>query len=78
MLAVAVASCVLLALNGFLVAGFYATMGDQLPAPVRNPKIMQAVVFVAPVVLLVVEWRLTQGLLRIVDRWLHRRQSKSA
>ncbi len=70
-LLVAVASCILLALNGFFIAGIYSSLGSDLPPVLRNPKIMQTIVFVGPIILLVIEWRLTQALLHYLDDLFH-------
>ncbi len=72
-LMVAAASCALLVLNGFIIAGFFASLGDELPEALRSPKVMQTIVFIAPVLLLVLEWRLTQALLHYVDEMWHQK-----
>lgn len=73
---IALASAMLLVLNGILVSGTIAMLGAQLPAVLRNPKIMQGIVFVGPVLLLLLEWRLIRALLERLDV-LFRKQSET-
>ena len=66
-LLIAVATCVLLVLNGYLVSGLLAQLGDSLPEMLRSPKVLQTILFIGPVLLLVLEWKLTLALLRRLD-----------
>lgn len=49
-------TCCFLVINGMLVVTFYAWLAPLGPEFLRNPKTAQAVLFAAPVLLLLVEW----------------------
>ena len=55
-LASTVITGVLLFLNGALVLALFQTMASQGPDWMRKPEVMQFVLFVAPVVLVVLQW----------------------
>jgi hypothetical protein len=56
LLASVVAGCLLLVANGVLVASLYHSRSAHLPEFWRNPRVAQAVLFSAPIGLLVIEW----------------------
>jgi hypothetical protein len=49
-------SCVLLVLNGLIITNVYAASAAGLPEPLRDRRLSQAILFLGPVVLLVVQW----------------------
>jgi hypothetical protein len=49
-------SCFLLVLNGLIVTNVYAVSAESLPDVLRDRRWSQAIVFLGPVVLLVVQW----------------------
>jgi hypothetical protein len=49
-------SCVLLVLNGLIVTNVFYASAESLPEVLRDRRASQAVVFLGPVVLLVVQW----------------------
>ena len=49
-------SCVLLVLNGLIITNVYVASVASLPEPLRDRRLSQAIVFLGPVVLLVVQW----------------------
>jgi len=63
-LAICLVSCLLLVVNGALVAGFYGMLGGILPPILRGPKVTQLIMFIVPVVMILVEWRLVESLYR--------------
>ncbi|HEX5105715.1 MAG TPA: hypothetical protein VFV87_17970, partial [Pirellulaceae bacterium] len=49
-------SCVLLVFNGLIITNVYAASAATLPEPLRDRRLSQAIVFLGPVLLLVVQW----------------------
>jgi hypothetical protein len=49
-------SCVLLALNGLIVTNVFYASAERLPDFLRDRRASQAIVFLGPVLLLVVQW----------------------
>jgi hypothetical protein len=49
-------SCVLLGINGLIVSNLYYAMRAVLPEMLQSVRVAQAIVFVGPLLLLVVEW----------------------
>jgi hypothetical protein len=52
----AVLTCVLLAINGLIVMNLVNAILPTLPEEMRQDRVAQAVVFLGPLALLVVEW----------------------
>jgi len=52
----AMLTCVLLAINGLIVMNLVNAILPTLPEDMRQDRVAQAVVFLGPLVLLVVEW----------------------
>ena len=52
----AVLTCVLLAINGLIVMNLVNAILPTLPEDLRQDRVAQAVVFLGPLALLVVEW----------------------
>lgn len=52
----AVLTCVLLAINGLIVMNLVNAVLPTLPEEWQEPRVAQAVVFVGPLLLLLVEW----------------------
>ena len=69
-------TCLLLGINGLIVSTMYAAMSEGLPDSVRQPRIAQAIVFLGPVLLLVLEWWIFDVALDWLDP--KRRSSPSA
>ena len=63
-------TCVLLVLNGVLVASIYFHTSGTDSVLARYPKLTQAVVFMAPIVLVIIQW----WIIDIVSRILARRR----
>jgi len=53
---VVVVSCALLAMNGLIVSHVLRSAGDSLPAVLRQARWIQAISFLGPVLMLVVQW----------------------
>jgi hypothetical protein len=49
-------SCVLLGINGLIVSNVFHATQANLPEELRQPRVAQAVVFLGPVLLLILEW----------------------
>ena len=71
-----VATCFLLALNGVLVASLYFHFNTPDASWNRYPKLTQAVVFMAPLVLVVLQWWIIDFLSRTLAR-RHRARADS-
>ena len=56
MLAIVLVSCALLAVNGFIVRHVFAEVEPALPPFFHQGKWKQAIVYLSPVLLLVVQW----------------------
>jgi hypothetical protein len=52
----ALLTCVLLAINGLIVMNLVNAIMPTLPDEWRQPRVAQAIVFLGPLALLVVEW----------------------
>jgi hypothetical protein len=54
----ALLTCVLLAINGLIVLNLYNSIEPTLPSEWRSEprRMLQAIVFIAPLVLLLIEW----------------------
>jgi hypothetical protein len=63
-------SCVLLTINGLIVTNAYYTLAVTMPAGSIHPRVGQAIVFLGPVLLLVVEW----WIFDVATDWLRPRQ----
>lgn len=63
-LAIAVFGCLLLALNGGVVAAVYFAAAEDGPQWMRNRSLSQFALFVGPVLLLILQW----GLIDLVGR----------
>ena len=61
-------TCFLLVLNGVLVASFYYHFTDTDGFLTRYPKLTQAVVFTAPIVLVIIQWWMIDIVSRILSR----------
>ena len=64
-------TCFLLALNGVLVASLYFHFNTPDASWNRYPKLTQAVVFMAPLALVAIQW----WMIDVISRILARRQS---
>ena len=61
-------TCVLLVFNGVLVASIYFHTGGTNRVLDRYPKLTQAVVFMAPIVLVIIQWWIIDVVSRILAR----------
>ena len=57
-------TCVMLVVNGTLVAGILALLGPAIPRVLQGPKVTQLTMFIVPVMMIFVEWRLIDMLVR--------------
>ena len=51
-----IVSCLLLVFNALIVRNVYYTTADSLPEILRERRWSQAIIFLGPIVLLVVQW----------------------
>lgn len=51
-----VVTCVLLFINGSMVTAIYAAVAETGPAVMHDPRLLQFVLFVGPVLLVVAQW----------------------
>ena len=72
----AVVCCIFLAFNGVLIGVGMSMMGKDLPFFLRHAKVIQMVVFVAPVFLLLIQWHLGQFAMERIGVFF-RRDSKT-
>jgi hypothetical protein len=56
LLVAALLTCVLLAINGLIVMNVVNAIMPTLPDEWKQPRVAQAVVFLGPLMLLVIEW----------------------
>jgi hypothetical protein len=49
-------TCILLGMNGLIVTNVFYASQANLPQELRQPRVAQAIVFLGPVLLLLVEW----------------------
>jgi hypothetical protein len=59
-------SCFFLVLNSALISKIYPPLADQGPALLGHPRVVQAVMFIGPVVLVFIEWWLVDLVVELV------------
>ena len=68
LLGLALVACTLLFINGGMVLAVFRGLADSLPDQFSNQRMVQFVLFVAPVVLLVLQWMAWDFLVRVFRR----------
>jgi hypothetical protein len=59
-------SCLFLVLNSALISTLYPQLAQSGPAFLRHPRVMQAVMFIGPVLMVFVEWWLADLVIDLV------------
>lgn len=61
-------TCFLLFINGGLVSALCQAFGDLAPIWMQNPRSMQFIMFVGPVVFVIVQWMMIDYVMRRLSR----------
>ncbi len=67
-LGVTLVACTLLFINGGMVLALFRSLSDSLPSFFSNQRMVQFVLFVAPVLLLVLQWMVVDVVMRVIRR----------
>jgi len=67
-LGVAAMACLLLFINGGMVMAFFEAATETGPRWLRNKQLMQFTLFVAPVVLLILQWMIFDFVRRVLRK----------
>lgn len=65
-------ACVLFVVNVMLFSGFYGFIRPMSPEWIRNERVGQILLFIGPVAMLMVEWRLFDALVEWLWPWRER------